>query len=141
MTYDYKAKKVVAVLSSDLEMGVALNVLGHMAISIGAYGQDLMGRPCLLDASACSHLGVAKYPFIITKLKASKLKTLVQQVRREKNILIADYPEEVLTTAHDDELASAIASISEESIKYLGAILYGDAEAINKLTSKFSLWR
>jgi len=45
MIYDYRAKKVVAVLSADLETGVALNVIGHLAISIGAYGQHLMGRP------------------------------------------------------------------------------------------------
>jgi len=53
-------------------------------------------------------LGVSKYPFIITKLKSNKIKTLVQQVRSQNNILMADYPEQVLTTAHDDELANTM---------------------------------
>lgn len=141
MTYDYRAKKVVAVLSSDLEPGVALNVIGHLAIAIGAKGKDLMGRPQLIDASGASHLGVSRYPFIITKLKSNKIKNLVQQVRGQNNILMADYPEQVLTTAHDDELADAIALAREEDIKYLGIILYGDAESVNNLTGKFALWR
>src|SRR5271156_2678045 len=107
MSYDYKAKKIVAVLASDLEVGVALNVIGHLAISIGAFAEDLMGRPQLQDASGFSHLGIAKYPFIITKLKSNKLKTLIEQVRNQKNIVMADYPEPVLLTGDDDELANA----------------------------------
>ncbi len=141
MSYDYKAKKIVAVLASDLETGVALNVVGHLAVSIGAYGEGLMGRAHLRDASGCSHLGMAKYPFIITKLKSSKLKTLVEQLRSHKDILMADYPEQVLHTGNDDELASSLANAHDEDIKYLGIILYGEASLIDEFTGKFTLWR
>jgi hypothetical protein len=141
MSYDYKAKKIVAVLASDLEAGVALNVIGHLAISIGAYGEELMGRPKLPDASGILHLGIAKYPLIITKLKSSKLKALIEQVKKLGTILIAEYPEQVLHTRDDDELATAIANADHEDMKYLGAILYGDSDLIDSLTGKFTLWR
>jgi hypothetical protein len=35
--YNYQAKKIVAVLAEKLEMDVALNVIGYLAVSIGAY--------------------------------------------------------------------------------------------------------
>ena len=44
--YNYRQKKIVAVLASNLEIGVAFNVIGHLAISIGAYAdKEIMGRP------------------------------------------------------------------------------------------------
>ena len=142
MAYNYKEKKTVAVLASNLETGVAFNVIGHLAISIGAYAEaDLMGRSKLFDASGISHLGISKYPFIITKVKPSKLRRLIQDARQHSDIILADYPEQMLTTGHDDELATVISTVKEEDINYLGAILYGNTEIITELTGKFTLWR
>ena len=56
-------------------------------------------------------------------------------------VFLADYPEQMLITGHDDELADALSSIEETDINYLGAILYGESDLINQLTGKFSLWR
>jgi len=143
MTYDYKEKKTVAVLAANLEPGVALNVVGHLAISLGAYAEkDLMGRSKLVDASGVSHVGISKYPVIITKVKAGRVRQLIHEAKQHPNdILIIDYPEQMLTTGHDDELAEAISTTKEEEINYFGAILYGKSELINTLTGKFSLWR
>ena len=38
MDYDYKEKKMVAVLSSKISPDVAINVIGHLSVSVGAYG-------------------------------------------------------------------------------------------------------
>jgi len=142
MTYDYKQKKIVAVLASNLDAGVALNVIGHLAISVGAYGgEDLMGRPKLFDATGVAHVGISKYPVIVTKVKQGRLKRLIQEARQFHQIIIVDYPEQMLSTGHDDELADAISSTAEEEINYLGAVLYGDNEVISRLTGNFSLWR
>lgn len=145
MEYDYKSKKVVAVLSSDLEVGIALNVVGHLAISLGSFTnkEDLMGRNILMDASNVEHLGISRYPFIITKLKSSKLRKLINLVKEEykEKVFIVDYPEEMLETGHDDELMLSLLKKEEKDIKYFGAILYGEATLLNELTGKFSLWK
>lgn len=142
MSYDYKRKKIVAVLAANLDAGVAFNVIGHLAISLGAYAEDdLMGRPRLVDASGVSHVGISKYPFIITKVKAGRLSRLIREARQRPNVLLVDYPEQMLSTGHDDELARAVSSVREEDINYLGAILFGDNETITELTGRFSLWR
>ena len=143
MTYDYKEKKTVAVIAANLEAGIALNVVAHLAISLGAYGEeDLMGRRQLVDGSGISHVGISKYPVIITKVKPGRLRQLIQEARQyADDILIVDYPEQMLTTGHDDELADAVGTANEKDINYLGAVLYGKSEIINTLTGKFSLWR
>lgn len=142
MEYDYKNKKIVGVLASNLEAGVALNVIGHLAISIGAYADpDLMGRPELPDGSGNKHIGISKYPVIITKVKPGRLRKLVGEARETKGILLVDYPAQMLETGHDDELAQAIENVKEEDIAYLGAMLYGERSLIDELTGKFSLWR
>ncbi|MEG4228133.1 DUF2000 domain-containing protein [Microcoleus sp. N9_B2] len=142
MIYDYKQKKIVAVLSSNLETGVALNVIGHLAISIGAYSdKELMGRSHLQDASGVKHIGIAKYPFVITKANPTKLRKLIVDARLKEDILFADYPEQMLTTGHDDQLAQSLAVVKEEEINYLGVIFYGNSNSVTELTGKLSLWR
>jgi hypothetical protein len=142
MGYDYRAKKIVAALSSDLQPGVALNVLGHMAVALGAWGgEDLMGRPRLHDSSAVAHVGISKYPLIVTSCRPARLRRLVQEARQSPDIFLVDYPQQMLTTGHDDELAEALASVPEEAITYLGALLYGETAAVNRLTGSFTLWR
>ncbi|MGA8808960.1 MAG: DUF2000 domain-containing protein [Thermoanaerobaculia bacterium] len=143
MEYDYKRKKIVAVLASNLDVGVALNVVGHMAVSLGAHcpDRDLMGRNPLVDATGNSHVGIAKYPFIITKVKQGKLRRVLESARKTPGIFIIDYPSQMLSTGHDDELGEAIAGTREEQINYLGILLYGDRPQLEELTGRFTLWR
>jgi hypothetical protein len=141
-SYDYSARKTVAVLAANLEPGVAMNVLGHLAVSIGAYSDDqLMGRAQLVDASGVAHVGISRYPVIVTKAKTTLLRRLVEAARQETAVLLVDSPEQMLSTGHDDDLAAALARVKEKDVKYLGAIVYGDKEVISKLTGRFSLWK
>ena len=142
MSYDYSEKKIVAVLASNLEVGVALNVIGHLAVSLGAYADpDIMGRKVLVDNSGVEHIGISKYPFIITKVKPGRLKRFVDDARKQDELLLVDYPKQMLTTGHDDELAEEMAKIGNEDIEYLGAVIYGEAGVVSKLTGKFTLWK
>lgn len=142
MTYDYKAKKVVAVLSSTLETGIAMNVLGHLCVSIGAYAdKDLMGRPVLTDASGQPHIGIGRHAVIITKVKPARLRQFIEEARDRKDLLLVDFPQEMLDTHHDDDLAASLLAKPEKEMSYLGAIVYGDSATIHSLSGKFMLWK
>ena len=70
MNYDYKGKKIVGVIASNVEPAIALNVMGHLAVSIGAYAdKEIMGQAYIKDKSGVNHVGISRYPFIITKVK------------------------------------------------------------------------
>lgn len=142
MAYDYSEKKIVIVLSTSIEIGVALNVVGHLCVSLGCrVGNEVMGREQLMDATGIAHRGIAKYPIIITKVKPGRLRQVVEEARSHPSLLIGDYPEEMLTTGHDDELAGAIAAKNEAALNYLGVALYGDAHLVTQLTGKFTLYK
>lgn len=141
MAYDYRAKKTVIALASNMDAGKAVNVVGHLALSIGhRVTPDDMGKDPLLDATGYKHRGISKYPVIVTKVKMGRLKKLVTEARNYPDLLLVDYPEAMLETGHDDDLASLLESTEEDKINYLGVALHGDTKIISDLTGKFMLW-
>mgnify|MGYP003308528418 FL=1 len=139
---NYEDKKIVGIIASNVEPAVALNVIGHLAISIGKYSNDeIMGKSRIIDKSGIQHLGISQFPFIITKVKSGKLKNAIEQAKQNPNLLVADYPREMLETRTDDELVSSINSKENEKLEYLGAIIYGNTEDVNNITGKYQLWR
>lgn len=104
---NYEDKKIVGIIASNVEPAVALNVIGHLAISIGKYSnQEIMGKPIITDKSGIEHLGISRFPFIITKVKTGKLKNAIETAKNNPNLLVADYPRDMLETRTDEELSS-----------------------------------
>ena len=139
---NYEDKKIVGIIASNVEPSIALNVIGHLAISIGKYSnEEIMGRKVLTDKSGIEHLGISQFPFIITKVKQGKLKNTIALAKKNKNFLVADYPKEMLDTRTDDDLFNAVNAKENEKFEYLGAIIYGNTKDVDEITGKFQLWR
>ena len=139
---NYEDKKIAAILSTNVEASVALNVIGHLAISIGKYADnEIMGKKIITDNSGIDHLGISRFPFIITKVKPSKLRNAIDKAKANPNLLVADYPKDMLETRTDEELVASINSKENEQLEYLGAIIYGNTKDVNEITGKFQLWK
>ncbi len=138
---NYEDKKIVGIIASNVEPKVALNVIGHLAISIGKYSEEIMGEPILTDKSGIEHLGISRFPFIITKVKVGRLKNTIDIAKKNPNLLVADYPKDMLDTRTDDELVESINKKENEKLEYLGAIIYGNTKDVDEITGKFQLWR
>ena len=139
---NYDDKKIVAILSTTVDVSVCLNVIGHLAISIGKYSDaEIMGEKIILDKSGIEHLGISKFPFIITKVKPSKLRNAIDKAKSNPNLLVLDYPKDMLDTRTDEELVESINNKFNEDLEYMGAIIYGDTKDVNEITGKFQLWR
>ena len=139
---NYEDKKIVGIIASNVEPSVALNIIGHLAISIGKYSDtEIMGKPTITDKSGINHLGISKFPFIITKVKPGKLKATIDIAKNNPNLLVADYPKDMLDTRTDEELVSSINKKENNKLEYLGAVIYGDTNDVNEITGKFQLWR
>ena len=139
---NYEDKKIVGIIASNVNPVVALNVIGHLAISIGKYsGIEIMGKKNITDKSGTNHLGISQFPFIVTKVKASKLKNAIDLAKQNPNLLVADYPKDMLETRTDNELVTSIESKENDKLEYLGAIIYGNSEDVNNITGKFQLWK
>lgn len=108
---NYEDKKIVGIIATNVEPAVALNVIGHLAVAIGKYSNDeIMGKPIITDKSGIMHLGISQFPFIITKVKASKLRNAIDKAKENPNLLVADYPIDMLETRTDDDLVNSIES-------------------------------
>lgn len=141
MTYDYRSRKTIIAVASELTPGSAGNVIGHLALAVGhRVDSTEMGRHPLLDGSGIEHTGISRYPVIVVTAKANRLRRLVTEARETRGVFIADYPEQMLSTGHDDDLATALASSPESELRYLGVALHGPTEILQPLTGKFSLW-
>ena len=139
---NYEDKKIVGIIASNVEPSIALNVIGHLAISIGKYSdKEIMGKPIITDKSGIEHLGISRFPFIITKVKAGKLKNAIEIAKQNSNLIVADYPREMLETRTDNELVASVESKENEKLEYLGAIIYGNTEDVDNITGKYQLWR
>lgn len=138
---NYEDRKIVGIIATNVDPSVALNVIGHLAISIGKYSdEEIMGQKNIEDKTGINHLGISKFPFIVTTVKASKLKKAIEIAKANPNILVADYPKDMLDTRTDEELVSSINSKEESELEYMGAILYGNTKDVNEITGKFQLW-
>lgn len=139
---NYEDKKIVGIIATNIEPSVALNVIGHLAIAIGKYSDnEIMGQPIITDKSGINHLGISKFPFIITKVKAGKLKTAIDTAKSNPNLLVADYPKDMLETRTDNELVASIKQKENDKLEYLGAVIYGNTKDVDDITGKFQLWR
>lgn len=140
MTAEEKPEKTVALLSTELDVATALNVIGHLSIGIGAACRSrLIHSEQYLDASGHSHLGVSAWPFIVLKTRPTKLRAALDRARLTPSLVLADYSRHVLTTSTDSELASAIAASSDSELEYLGLMVHGAAADVDAVFGGFSL--
>ncbi len=103
--------------------------------------EEIMGKPIIKDKTGIEHLGISQFPFIITKVKSGKLKNPIDLAKQNPNLLVADYPRDMLDIRTDDELVNLISSKENNKLEYLGAIIYGDTKDVNEITGKYQLWR
>ena len=139
---NYEDKKIVGIIATNVDATTALNVIGHLAVSIGKYSDsEIMGKKIIKDKSNINHLGISKFPFIVTKVKPSKLRNAIDKAKENSNLLVADYPKDMLDTRTDEELVESIGNKENEKLEYLGAIIYGNTNEVNEITGKFQLWK
>lgn len=139
---NYEDKKIVGIIATNVDAPTALNVIGHLAVSIGKYSDnEIMGKSLITDKSNVNHLGISKFPFIITKVKSGKLRNAIDKAKENPDLLVADYPRDMLETRTDEELVESITSKNNDELEYLGAIIYGNTNDVNEITGKFQLWK
>jgi len=139
---NYEDKKIVGIIATNVDPTIALNVIGHLAIAIGKYSNsEIMGKPIITDKSGINHVGISQFPFIVTKVKTTKLKSAIDKAKENPNLLIVDYPKDMLETRTDNDLVKSIESKENNELEYLGAIIYGNTDDVNEITGKFQLWK
>jgi hypothetical protein len=135
-------KKLVAVLNGKIEVGIAMNVLAHMAAGLGASveNKDELRLTDYVDADDNSHANISELPFIILKAKdPNQLKELRKELVK-KDVQFVDFPD-FIRSIGTFESPKKSKQFQEENTVYYGIAMFGNWDAVAELTRKFSLWR
>ena len=133
-------KKLVAILNKKITVGQAMNALAHMVMGLAKSNSNIdFAVISYTDKDGNKHWA-SKHPFIILKAKNSnKIRTLREEVIK-KNIIFSTFTN-TMTVGTWQEQIERSKGTPESELEYFGICLFGDAETIDPLTKKFSLWQ
>ncbi|GLR06560.1 hypothetical protein GCM10007906_41480 [Vibrio hyugaensis] len=138
---DENQKRFVAVISKKVEVGRAVNVLGHLSVSLANQLSD--GDAVYTDYQDLDgnvHPNISHYPFIVLRAdNSSKIRKLRQEVL-DKGIPFSDFTHTMVEGGSEVQQQTT-KNTPEAELEYLGICLFGNTETLRGLTKKFSLYR
>jgi hypothetical protein len=136
------AKKFVVVLNRSYELSRLTSGLGHvtagLAASLSADGEDL-GFLTYESADGQEFPSISDYSFIVLKGRGGQMKTF-HAALKERQLPCVTYLDTMLDGGTAVEMAATKQRTFEE-LEVLAVATFGDAELVNALTKKFSLWQ
>lgn len=132
--------KLIAVLNKDIESGIILNALGHIAIGLGStIDKKELRLDDYVDKEGNIYPNISQMPFIILRAKSNEIRKTVKAAR-EKNILQGIFLNTMTGGTYIEQLENTKKTPEEELI-YYGCVLFGPVEEVSLLTKRFSLWK
>lgn len=132
--------KLVAVISKNIDSGVAMNTLAHLSLGMGAtLGSEQIHLMDYVDQDKNICPFISKMPFIILQANSSKIRQLIQSAK-EKNISWNAFTQTMTVGSWEDQ-AKRTQEIQVENLEFYGVVLFGDWATVSELTRKFSLWK
>ncbi|MFV8457585.1 DUF2000 domain-containing protein [Vibrio owensii] len=138
---DENQKRFVAVISKKVEVGRAVNVLGHLSVSLANQLSD--GDAIYIDYQDLDgnvHPNISHYPFIVLRADNSNKIRKLRQEALDKGILFSDFTHTMVEGGSEVQQQTTKNTLEAE-LEYLGICLFGETETLRELTKKFSLYR
>ncbi|MBP2705868.1 DUF2000 domain-containing protein [Microbispora sp. RL4-1S] len=139
--YADNSKKFVAVLNKRFPVPVLMNALGHLASGLGGIvpssETEFLEYPCPAGDFVSS---ISRYPFIVLRSdNGNQLRTLAAAAG-EQGLPRNVFTETMLGSSAEDQI-NATKNASAEELEYIGVLVFGDAEVLQPLTKKFSVFK
>ncbi|MFZ3507273.1 DUF2000 domain-containing protein [Vibrio harveyi] len=138
---DENQKRFVAVISKKVEVGRAVNVLGHLSVSLASQLSD--GDAVYTDYHDLDgnvHPNISHYPFIVLRADNSNKIRKLRQESLDKSIPFSDFTHTMVEGGSEVQQQTT-KNTSEAELEYLGICLFGETETLRELTKKYSLYR
>ncbi len=138
---DENQKRFVAVISKKVEVGRAVNVLGHLSVSLANQLSD--GDAVYIDYHDLDgnvHPNISHYPFIVLRADNSNKIRKLRQEALDKSIPFSDFTHTMVEGGSEIQQQTT-KNTAEANLEYLGICLFGETETLRELTKKFSLYR
>ncbi|WP_390339531.1 DUF2000 domain-containing protein [Vibrio harveyi] len=138
---DENQKRFVAVISKKVEVGRAVNVLGHLSVSLASQLSD--GDAVYTDYHDLDgnlHPNISHYPFIVLRADNSNKIRKLRQEALDRGIPFSDFTHTMVEGGSEVQQQTT-KNTSEAKLEYLGICLFGETENLRELTKRFSLYR
>lgn len=142
MAYVPTTHKFVAVLNKKVPGGQVMNALAHATAGLaGSYPMpEEMRLDDYADKDGNSHANISDNPFIILQAdNSNQLRTLRNNLA-EAGVHFTDFTS-TMTVGTYAEQQERTSQTPEIELEYWAVVMFGEAEKLNALTKKFSLWR
>ncbi|NOJ16746.1 DUF2000 domain-containing protein [Vibrio jasicida] len=138
---DENQKRFVAVISKKVEVGRAVNVLGHLSVSLAnQLSDDDEVYTDYHDLDGNLHPNISHYPFIVLRADNSNKIRKLRQEALDKSIPSSDFTHTMVEGGSEIQQQTT-KNTPEAELEYLGICLFGETETLRELTKKFSLYR
>ncbi|MEH0711246.1 DUF2000 domain-containing protein [Vibrio owensii] len=138
---DENQKRFVAVISKKVEVGRAVNVLGHLSVSLAnQLSDDDAVYTDYHDLDGNLHPNISHYPFIVLRADNSNKIRKLRQEALDRGIPFSDFTHTMVEGGSEVQQQTT-KNTSEAELEYLGICLFGETETLRELTKKFSLYR
>lgn len=136
MTFE---NKLVALANKDIEVGVAMNAIGHMAIGLGVQlNNEVLRLNDYQDKEGNVYPRISQLPFIILRGKSGEIRKAIQNAKAQQ-IVYSVFTNTMTGGTYQEQLQNTRAT-PEEQLVYYGAVLFGPWETVNQITKRFSLY-
>ena len=113
--------KLVALINKDIEVGVAMNALAHMAIGLGAQlNSDILRLNNYQDKDGNIYPNISQMPFMILRGKSNEIRKAVQSAK-EQQMQYSVFSDTMTGGTYQEQLDNTLAT-PEEQLIYYGAI-------------------
>ena len=140
--YSNNKKKFVVVLNKKIEMSQLLNAVGHITAGLVSMlnGAEDMKFLEYVDGSGDKHPAISEFPYIVLKAKNGNQIRTLRQSAKEVGLTTNDFVDTMIGGSADIQLIQTKAK-KEDKLDYWAIVMFGEAEKIDPLTKKFSLFR
>ncbi|HDM8132799.1 TPA: DUF2000 domain-containing protein [Vibrio harveyi] len=138
---DENQKRFVAVISKKVEVGRAVNVLGHLSVSLANQLSD--GDAVYTDYHDLNgnvHPNISHYPFIVLRADNSNKIRKLRQEALDRGMPFSNFTDTMVEGGSEVQQQNT-KNTPEAELEYLGICLFGETETLRELTKKFSLYR
>ncbi len=142
MQADELQNKFAAVLNKKIPIGSLMNALGHMAAGLSASYPNIpeMRFNSYFDQNGGDHKSISDHPFIILAADNSNQIRILRNELTTSGFHFVDFTN-TMTVGTYTEQKERTQATPETELEYYGICMFGNKEALNQLTRKFSLWR
>ena len=140
MKFDASTHKMVIIINEELPLGLAMNALTVIGVSLGKTFEGIVGADLTSRDNVC-YPGVVKAPLPILKADEPSLKLLQSNLSDNQEIELMPFSSLAQSCRTYEEYQTKLSGASDQDLKLAAIGIVGLRKQVNKYTGNLSLYK